>query len=53
VSSAAFFTSSPACPYENAVNARRAAAIVRDNFKDSFVFIYSSREIAEFSAASL
>jgi hypothetical protein len=54
VSFAASFTSVPTWPYENAVRASRAAAIVKENFvKQNFVCIvppeeFKSSSVAEF-----
>src|SRR6202790_1117531 len=52
VSLAASFTSVPTWPYENALRARRAAAIVNQNFvKQNFVFIVPPEELKSSSVA--
>src|SRR6202158_925928 len=52
VSLAASFTSVPTWPYENAVKANRAAAIVNQNFvKQNFVFIVPPEELKSSSVA--
>src|SRR5713226_2198738 len=51
VSLAASFTSVPTWPYENAVSASRAAAIIKQNFKQNFVFIVPPEELKSSSVA--
>src|SRR6202045_897052 len=52
VSLAASFTSVPTWPYENAVNASSAAAVVKENLiKQNFVFIVPPEELKSSSVA--